>query len=65
MANDIFEKKYELYKGHAPQDILDAAIFTRDTLDLCWAAAQSIFGEKAAPSDAIEIYKLLLSKSKT
>lgn len=65
MINDIFEKKIELYKSHAPQEVLDAVISTRDTLDLCWAAAQSIFGEKASPSDAIEIYKLLLSKAKS
>lgn len=63
-VENVFEQKLEAYKNHAPQEILDAAIYTRDTLDLCWAAAQSIFGSKASSSDAIEFYKLLLIKVK-
>lgn len=37
-------------------DVRDASIFVTDTMDLCWVAAKSIFGEQATPEHAIAIY---------
>lgn len=38
------------------RDVKGAAVFVTDTLDLCWVAAKSIFGEQATPEHALAIY---------
>ena len=56
-----FDKKNELYRKNskAPESVLDAAVVVADNLDICWSIAQSVFEEKATPTDAISIYRLL------
>ncbi len=38
-----------------PQDVRDTSVYLADTLDLCWLAAQAIFGNKARPEHAFAI----------
>ena len=51
MANDIFEKKLEVYKNYARQEVIDTSIYSNDTFDQCQATAQSVFGDKSSLSD--------------
>lgn len=43
-----------------PEPFRSAAIETNDTLELAWKSAQSVFGDKASPTDAIAICALML-----
>ena len=38
------------------EDLKSAAIFTVDTLDLCWAGVQAVYGNKAKPEHAFEAF---------
>ena len=44
---------------HAPRGLADAAVYVNDTLELAWRSAQNVFGNKATPDAAIEIFKLM------
>jgi alkanesulfonate monooxygenase SsuD/methylene tetrahydromethanopterin reductase-like flavin-dependent oxidoreductase (luciferase family) len=55
---DSFDKGVE-HAGkapNAPPHIVDAAVYVRDTLDLAWKAAESVFDKKATPEIALAIY---------
>jgi len=51
-----FEKSLEEWKHRIPANVRDVAIYVTDTLDLCWAAAQAVFEDKATPEIALAIY---------
>ena len=39
-----------------PPYIVDAAVYVRDTLNLAWKAAESVFDKRATPEIALAIY---------
>lgn len=45
-----------------PTAIHDAAVYVTDTLDLCWAAAQAVFEDKATPESALAIFDRMKSR---
>ncbi|NJL88549.1 MAG: hypothetical protein HC916_01180 [Coleofasciculaceae cyanobacterium SM2_1_6] len=55
-----FDRMLENYRGHIPGSVRDAAVYVTDTLDLAWAAAQSVFEEQAKPEHALKILELFL-----
>ena len=59
--NNPFDKKLELWKG-LPTEVRDAATFVTDTLDLSWAAAQAVFGDRATPEAALGIYDRIVDR---
>lgn len=61
-TNNPFDKKLDLWKIHLPEEIRDAAIYVTDTLDLCLASAQSVFGENISHEMALEIYDRVVDR---
>lgn len=57
-----FDTKLDNLNGRIPQDIHDEAVYIVDTLDICWAAAQSVFEKHATPEDAFEIFDILSAR---
>lgn len=55
-AGNPFEKSLDEWKHRIPANVRDVAIYVTDTLDLCWAAAQAVFEDKATPEVALAIY---------
>lgn len=53
-TNNPFDRKLELSKK-MPSHFRDAAIELTDTLDVCWAAAQAVFEDKATPEHALAL----------
>ena len=54
-----FDKRMELHKGRIPEHIRDALIDTTDTLDFCYSAVKSVFGELATPDHAIALCSIV------
>ncbi len=46
-----------------PSSMRDAAIELGDTLDLCWAAAQAVFGAKARPEHALTLLPMFMQRA--
>ena len=61
-TNNPFDKKLEAWKGRIPADVLEAATFATDTLELSWASAQSIFEKSATPEHALAIYDRIVAR---
>jgi len=58
-----FDRKLERPKASfAPSGVDEAAIFVNDTMELCWASAQTVFGDKATPDHALAIYDRVISQ---
>ena len=57
-----FDRKLEVWGNNIPSEVHDAATFVTDTMELCWASAQSIFEKKATPEIAIAIYDRVVKK---
>lgn len=57
-----FDLKLEVQKG-MPETIRDAAIELTDTLDLCWAAAQAVFEDRATPEHALALLPMFMQRS--
>jgi hypothetical protein len=55
-AENPLDKKLEVWADRTPEDVREAAIFVTDTLDLCWASAQTVFEHKATPELTLAIY---------
>jgi hypothetical protein len=55
-TDNSFDRKLEAWGSRIPDDVRDAAVFVTDTMELCWAAAQAVFEEKATPEAALAIY---------
>ena len=55
---DEFDRALEFARrsANAPAHIVDAAVYVRDTVDLAWKAATSIFGKQATPDVALAIF---------
>ncbi len=63
----VFDEKLEsLEKSFRAQsfpqfsEVREASAFVVDTLDIAWSAAKSIFGDKATPDHALEIYDRMI-----
>ncbi len=61
-ADNPFDRKLEVLKGRAPAGVVDGAIFVVDTLDLCIAAAETLFEEKTTPELALAIYDRIVPR---
>ena len=57
-----FDRKLEVWGNNIPGEVRDAATFVTDTMELCWASAQSIFKKKATPEIAVAIYDRVVKK---
>jgi|GEM_PF-3486705 len=57
-SEDPFEKRLKDRRGYIPGSVNDAAVYVTYTLDLAWAAAQSVFEEQAKPEHALKILEL-------
>ena len=55
-ADNPFDKKLETWAARTPEDVREAAIFVTDTLDLCWASAQTVFEHTATSEITLAIY---------
>jgi len=60
-----FEEKLIKGGNDWPAEIRSASTWVNDTLELSWASARQIFGDKAIPEHAIQIYDRILEKIKT
>lgn len=57
-----FDRKLKLARL-MPAEMRVAATDLTDTLDLCWAAAQSVFEGKARPKHALQLLPLFMQRS--
>ena len=46
-----------------PDGVREAAIELTDTLDLCWAAAQTVFEQRATPEHALTLLPMFMQRS--
>ena len=46
-----------------PEHFKDAAIELTDTLDVCWAAAQAVFDDKAKAEHAIALLPMFMARA--
>lgn len=58
-----FDKKIEIWRGKIPSETCESAVYVNDTLDLCWASASSVFGDRATPEIALAIYDRVVSRA--
>lgn len=56
-----FDLAIELQKSR-PEFDRQAAVELTDTLDLCWAAAQAVFGKKATPEHALALLPMFMER---
>jgi hypothetical protein len=63
-TDNPFDKKLEIWGSNVPTSMREAAVYVTDTLDLAWAAAQSVFEDQAKPEHALKILELFLSEAK-
>ncbi|HEY1755617.1 MAG TPA: hypothetical protein VGG72_09500 [Bryobacteraceae bacterium] len=59
-TDNPFDRKIEIWKNRIPTELSGAAIFVTDTLDLCKAAAEAVFEEKATPEITLAIYDRIM-----
>lgn len=57
-----FDRRLENLK-RMPLGLRDAAIDLTGTLDLCWVAAQSVFGKAAKPEHALQLLPLFMERA--
>jgi hypothetical protein len=57
-----FDRKLSMQR-RLPDSVRDAATETTDTLDLCWASAQAVFGSKAKPEHALVLLPLFIEQA--
>ena len=60
-ADNPFDRKLELYK-RIPEGMRDALIDVTDTLDICLAAAQTVFEDQATPEHALKICAMVMEE---
>lgn len=46
-----------------PTHFRDASVELNDTLEICWASAQSVFGTNAKPEHAINLLPLYMARA--
>jgi len=61
-TDNPFDKKLESSK-RMPSHFRDAAIELTDTLDVCWAAAQTVFEGKATPEHALALLPQFMARA--
>lgn len=58
---NVFDTRIKAKK--MPEHFREAAIELTDTLDVCWAAAQAVFEDKAQPEHAISLLPLFMTRA--
>ena len=58
---DDFDKKIEQVERAigSPPHVTEAAVYVRDTLEVAWLAAKSVFGNQANPDVALAVYDMM------
>jgi hypothetical protein len=56
-----FDRKLEATK-RMPESMRGALVDCVDTLDLCWAGAQAVFGPKAKPEHALALLPVVIAR---
>lgn len=57
---ESLEKSFRAESFPQFSEVREASGFVVDTLDIAWSAAKAIFGEKATPDHALEIYDRMI-----
>ncbi|MBP7861644.1 hypothetical protein KA183_08170 [bacterium] len=57
---ESLEKSFRAESFPQFSEVREASGFVVDTLDIAWSAAKSLFGDKATPDHAIEIYDRMI-----
>ena len=57
-----FDRRLENVK-RMPPGMRSASIDLTDTLDLCWAAAQAVFGKAARPEHALQLLPMFMQRA--
>jgi hypothetical protein len=60
-VTDDFDKKIEQLDKlpGVPDHSTEAAVYVRDTLEVAWLAAKSVFGNRANPDVALAVYDMM------
>lgn len=53
---NLFEERLDEMGHRIPEDVREAITFINDTLELSWLAVKEIFGDKAIPEHAMQLY---------
>lgn len=61
-TDNPFDRRLENIK-RMPAGMRDASILLTDTLDLCWAAAQSVFEKHARPEHALALLPMFIAQA--
>lgn len=65
VPNDCpFDKKLDIWGNRVPENVQEATTYINDTLELCWASARQVFGDKANPEHALQIYDRIILRIK-
>ena len=64
---DSFDRALEAANRarNAPPHLIEAAVYVRDTLNLSWKAADSVFGKHATPEIALAIFDRINAERRT
>lgn len=57
---ESLEKSFRAESFPQFSEVREASGFVVDTLDIAWSAAKALFGEKATPDHALEIYDRMI-----
>jgi len=57
---ESLEKSFRAESFPQFNEVREASGFVVDTLDIAWSAAKAIFGDKATPDHALEIYDRMI-----
>jgi len=61
-SKNSFDDKLKANEGRISPDFHQALVNVIDTLDFAWAGVQSVFGEQAAPEQAIEVCQMIMAE---
>ncbi len=61
-VDNPLDQKLEIWGNRIPHAVRKEITFVTDTMVLCLASAQSLFGDKATPEIAIAIYDRLVTR---
>lgn len=57
-----FDAKLEVWGNDLPDPVRGAMVHLTDSLDLCWAAVQAVFEDRAQPEQALALLAQLESR---
>lgn len=62
-ADNPFDRKIDAQQAYLPAHVRNAAIDTVAHLDLCWAAIQAVFEDRATPEQAIALVPIVMQRA--